>query len=104
MVSTGFRRSSLTIGFRSKFFFSRRHTSFLIDHHVLFYSPANTSARGTDTYDVLKDVIVVANVSGVIAKVRVETASRGRVRQFVVAQMPFAHGPRRVPQFLEVFR
>jgi len=56
------------------------------------------------TYDVLEDVIVVADVSGVIAKVRVETSSRGRVRRFVETQMPFAYGSSRVPQFFEVFR
>lgn len=32
------------------------------------------------TYDILEDVIIIADVSGVIAKVRVETSSRGRVR------------------------
>jgi len=56
------------------------------------------------TYDVLEYVIVVTDVSGVIAKVRVETSPCRCIGWFVETQVPFANSSSRVPQFSEVFR
>lgn len=52
----------------------------------------------------MQHVIVVADESGVVAEMRIETAPRGRVRLLEESQMPFADGPGRIPEFFEVFR